>query len=75
MKLWSKPLVCAVAGLGVVWLGGIALVNRAAAQATQAAAAKQQTAGEAFKNVTTSTLKGLTVDDFIASMGVISADL
>ena len=76
MKLSSRPLICALAGLGVVWLGGIALVNRAAAQATKAAApAKTQTAGEDFKNVTTSTLKGLTVDDFIASMGVISADL
>ncbi len=39
------------------------------------APAKGQLAGEFFKNVTTSTLKGLTVDDFIASMGVISADL
>jgi photosynthetic reaction center cytochrome c subunit len=32
-------------------------------------------AGEAFKNVTTSTLKELSVDDFLASMGVISAAL
>jgi hypothetical protein len=32
-------------------------------------------AGDAFKNVTTSTLKELTVDDFIASMGLISANL
>jgi hypothetical protein len=32
-------------------------------------------AGEAFKNVTTSTLKELSVDDFVASMGLISANL
>jgi hypothetical protein len=32
-------------------------------------------AGDVFKNVTTAGLKDLTVDDFVASMGVISADL
>lgn len=76
MKLRSRPVMIALAALLAVWLSGGALVNRAAAQAAQgAAASKTQTAGELFKNVTTSTLKGLTVDDFIASMGVISADL
>jgi hypothetical protein len=56
---------------------GAVLVRRAAAQSAPpaTAAAKPQIAGEVFKNVSTSTLKGLTVDDFIASMGVISADL
>ncbi|PWU08901.1 MAG: hypothetical protein C5B51_06935, partial [Terriglobia bacterium] len=39
------------------------------------APAKGQSAGEVFKNVSTSTLKGLTVDDFLGAMGVISADL
>jgi len=34
-----------------------------------------RTAGEVFKNVTTSTLKGLTVDDFMGSMGVMAAAL
>ncbi len=76
MKSWSRPLLFAATALGIVSLLGLALVNRAAAQARQTPApAKQQTAGEAFKNVTTSTLKGLSVDDFIAVMGVISADL
>jgi len=46
-----------------------------AAQAPQARGAAAATtypkAGVYFKNVTTSTLKELSVDDFIASMGVI----
>jgi len=40
-----------------------------------AAAAGQKTAGETFKNVTTTALKPLTVADFMGAMGVISADL
>ena len=32
-------------------------------------------AGQFFKNVTTSTLKDLSVDDFLGAMGVITADL
>jgi len=63
----------AVAGGAAVWLIGIALSGRAAAQAP--AAPKTQVAGEAFKNVTTSTLKGLTVSDFLGAMGVMSAAL
>ena len=52
------------------------LAGHASAQVAQpAAAAKQKTAGETFKNVTTASLKGLTVDDFMGTMGVISADL
>src|SRR4051812_29194037 len=39
------------------------------------APAKPKTAGETFKNVTTTSLKNLTVDDFLGTMGVISADL
>jgi photosynthetic reaction center cytochrome c subunit len=35
----------------------------------------QKTAGETFKNVTTSTLKGLTVDDFLGAMGVMAGAL
>jgi len=52
---------------------GISFAGRASAQA--AAAAKGQTAGEVFKNVTTSTLKGITVDEFMGSMGVMAAAL
>src|SRR5204863_4416321 len=47
----------------------------AAAQAPATAAPQAQTAGVAFKNVTTSTLKGLTVSDFLGSMGVMAAAL
>jgi hypothetical protein len=73
MKLRSRSMILAAAVMLVVLLMGVALVNRAAAQASQAAASK--TAGETFKNVNTSTLKGLTVADFLQAMGVISADL
>jgi hypothetical protein len=59
----------AIALSAVVWLTGLGL----AAQGQTATAGKK--AGEAFKNVTTSTLKELSVDDFVASMGLISANL
>ena len=72
MKL-SWRLTLAVAGLTGLCLIGFEMIE-AAAQG-QLAPAKGQKAGEAFKNVTTSTLKELSVDDFIASMGLISADL
>lgn len=78
MRLWSKPVVLVAAGMALVWMAGMVPVNRAAAQSRQPAApipAKGQSAGEVFKNVTTSSLKGLTVDDFLGAMGVISADL
>src|ERR687892_1417227 len=72
MKRWQ--LAVAIGGLTGVWLSSFALADRAAAQGqTPSASAKK--AGEAFKNVTTSTLKELSVDDFVASMGLISGDL
>jgi len=74
MMFLSRPAILAAVALSAVGLLGVGLVDRAAAQATQAAA-KAQKAGEVFKNVTTSTLKELPVDDFLASMGVISAGL
>ena len=70
MKLWWR-INLAVAGLAGVWLTGLAL----AAQGQTLAPGAGQKAGAAFKNVTTSTLKELSVDDFIASMGLISANL
>ena len=73
MKLWWR-LTLVVVGLAGVWLGAFAWVDGAAAQG-QAASTTAKKAGGAFKNVTTSTLKELSVDDFLASMGVISADL
>jgi hypothetical protein len=75
MKFLSRPVILPAVALAAVGLLGVGLIDRAAAQANQAATAKAQKAGEVFKNVTTSTLKELPVDDFIASMGVISADL
>ena len=65
MKLLSRLIV--TIAVVVAWLFGMTGTRRVSAQ--------QKKAGDAFKNVTTSTLKELTVDDFIASMGVISADL
>ena len=73
MKFCSRPVTLALTAMLAVGLSGIGMIHRAAAQAVPATTSKP--AGEVFKNVTSSTLKGLTVDDFIASMGVISADL
>jgi hypothetical protein len=70
MKGWWRGNM-AVAGLAGAWLGGLAL----AAQGQGVASSAGKKAGEAFKNVTTSTLKELSVDDFVASMGLISANL
>jgi len=72
MKFWWR---LAVAGLAVVWLGGFAYVVRPSAQAQMTESPKGKKAGEYFKNVSTSTLKELSVDDFIFSMGVIADDL
>jgi photosynthetic reaction center cytochrome c subunit len=67
--LWRTNL--AMVGLAGLWLSGLAL----AAQGQSVAPATAKKAGDAFKNVTTSTLKELSVDDFVASMGLISANL
>ncbi len=74
MKLWASRLTLAVLGGAAVWLAGDALTRPAIAQGP-AAAPKGLTAGEAFKAVNTSTLKGLTVSDFLGSMGVMAAAL
>jgi photosynthetic reaction center cytochrome c subunit len=66
MKFCSSRMTLAVAGMLVA---GFALASHAAAQE------KPKTAGEVFKNVTTSTLKGITVDEFMGSMGVMAAAL
>ena len=68
MKFWSSRLTHAVAGITVA---GFAMAGQAGAQAP----AKPKTAGEVFKNVTTSTLKGITLDEFMGSMGVMAAAL
>jgi hypothetical protein len=72
MKLWSR-LALATAGLGVIWVG-FSFVAQAQGpkMPTPPAGIKS---GTYFKNVTTSTLKELTPDDFLSAMGVITADL
>ena len=75
MKLWWRVNL-AVAALAGVWLSGHALVGQAATEGQAVAApSASKKAGEAFKNVTTSALKELSVDDFVASMGLITANL
>ena len=67
-----------LAPTALVCLFGVAWVNPAATQSRAAEpgqAAKGQTSGEFFKNVTTSTLKGLTPSDFLGAMGVMTAAL
>ncbi len=70
----KMPRSVTLAFTGIVALAGFALAARVAAEG-QAAPASGKTAGQTFKNVTTTGLKDLSVDDFIASMGVISANL
>src|SRR5438093_5401520 len=65
MKLWLRLTVTAAVALSLSAAFGIAL----------RAQAPPKKAGEVFKNVTTSTLKELSTDDFIAAMGVITAAL
>jgi photosynthetic reaction center cytochrome c subunit len=69
MKFWSSRLTLAIAAMAVFGLSASALFGQAGTPA------KGKTAGEVFKNVTTSPLKGLTVDDFMGSMGVMAAAL
>src|SRR5262245_28481780 len=73
MKFWWK-VTLVVAGFSVLW-SLFSFVDSAAAQGPATAPTAGKKAGEYFKNVTTSTLKELSVDDFLASMGVISAAL
>ncbi len=60
MKFWSV-------GLSILLVA--AFVGRANAQGRGGA----PTAGQFFKNVTTTSLKGLSVDEFLETMGVISS--
>src|ERR1700755_1909053 len=73
MKLWWK-MTLLVAGFAGLW-SLFSFVDSAAAQSQATAPTAGKKAGEAFKNVTTSTLKELSVDDFIAAMGVMTAAL
>ena len=77
MKLSSRLM--ATAAIAVILCSGFGMVYKTSAQNRGAAPASAPTgnrkAGEFFKNVTTSTLKELSVDDFIAAMGVMAAGL
>lgn len=73
MKLrLSKAIPAAVVALG---FAGMGLTDNAAAQTAAAASQPRPPAGVFFKNVTTSSLKGLSVDDFLQAMGVMAAGL
>jgi len=67
MKLWLKRLIPGIGGLSVIWLLG------SLASGQTAAPAKPQLAEEAFKNI--QVLKGIPVDDFMGTMGIMSAAL
>src|SRR5215510_5087151 len=67
----SIRLTLAIVASASLWLSVLAF----AAHEQGASPSAGRKAGEAFKNVTTSTLKELSVDDFVASMGLISANL
>src|SRR5580704_6352213 len=78
MKFQIKGLMLVLAFMG---LAGLTWVDRAKGQDNQvskdatakAANAKGMNAGQFFKNVTSSTLKGLTPSDFLGAMGVMTA--
>src|ERR1700722_9271789 len=73
-KLRSRRLIVPVTATMAVWLTTVVLP--AAPQAGQPAPpAKPQLAGQAFKNITTSSLRELTVDDFLGAMGVMAGAL
>jgi hypothetical protein len=72
MKL-GKRLLFAGAGSAVLWIGF--LMATPAPQTQMPTPPQGMKAGQFFKNVTTSTLKDLTVDDFLGTMGVITGDL
>src|SRR6516225_11426637 len=77
MKLSSRLML--TAAIAVILCSGFGMVYKTAAQNRGAAPASAPTgtrkAGEFFKNVATSTLKELSVDDFIGAMGVMAAGL
>src|SRR5213080_1724261 len=72
MKFGSRRTILGVIAIGMVCLLGVSTTTRGqAAQAAQAP--KPQMAEEIFKNI--SVLKGIPVDEFMDTMGMISAAL
>ena len=85
MKFSTRQVVLAVGAGTAVLLAGMGMTGRAVAQTKAPPATKGPTytsvansrtpAGQYFKAVNTSTLKGLSVDDFLQAMGVMTAGL
>lgn len=77
MKNLAKPWLAAATGIAAVCAGWLVWARPAAAQTSQASGPENSktTAGVFLKNVTTSTLKGLTPSDFLGAMGVMTAAL
>jgi photosynthetic reaction center cytochrome c subunit len=67
MKLWLKRLIPGLGGVSFIWMLG------SLASGQTGAPAKPQLAEEAFHNV--QVLRGIPVDDFMGTMGVMSAAL
>ena len=81
MKFYSRSLAFALAVGAAVFVAGTGLTSHAAAQSAAkdprytALANSRIPAGQYFKAVSTSTLKVLSVDDFLQAMGVMTAGL
>jgi photosynthetic reaction center cytochrome c subunit len=81
MRVWSRRMSLAIVGASWVWLIVFAWAGQMAAQAGQAApparppasSATALTSEQAFKNI--QALKGIPVDDFMGTMGIMSAAL
>ena len=72
MRFWSKDAMLAMGAIAGAAAIGFIFTGHAAAQQ---APPKGPIAGTTFKNVTTASLKDLTVDDFLGAMGVMAAAL
>ncbi len=70
MRFGSRRMVWGALGTAVVWATAVAFVS---GQATRAPAQNQLLAENVFKNVTA--LRGISVDEFMGTMGVFSAAL
>ena len=68
MKLWARRLIRSAAGMTFVWLLGGGLVDGQTSPPP-----KPQLAEDVFKNI--QALRGIPVDDFMGTMGVMSAAL
>jgi photosynthetic reaction center cytochrome c subunit len=81
MSVWPRRMSLAVVGAAVVWLISVAWAGHPAAQAgaaasrprSQSPSATAMTSEQAFKNI--QALKGIPVDDFMGTMGIMSAAL